>query len=491
MDQKQDIEKEHPEYVRHVNQWTKCRDIIEGSECVKEKGEKYLPKLPGQSDTDYKAYKHRAIFYEATGRTLEGLSGLVMGKAPRVEAPAGVKGILEDCDLRGRPFTALCEDAIEEVLTVGRFGIMVDHPPAQQGITRDMVEPLGLRPYVIRVEAESIINWEYSRIANRWKLSRIVIREDGCCDDGNPDKIYRELLLVNGFDETGQDRTEFHLRVWTRAKIGETYVPGAPVIPIKNGAPLTEIPFFFAGVEFGDEDPDRPPLLGLAELNLHHYMTSADKRHALFHCGLPTPVFAGFVFEDGKEVSLGGPSGITSPDPNAKAYYLEFSGQGIQPLKEELEALEGMMAKLGARMLAEDKKQAEAAETLKIRASGESSTLASIAESVSKTLTQVLALMCDWAGMAGEVVVRLNTDFQGKGMSSQDVVALTQALIANKIPLREYLYTLLENGKLETERSGDVLDILETEVRDNQGSDGFNFGNNPPPNSDPASGGQA
>lgn len=461
-----EIEKEHPQYAKRSSQWAKCRDVVEGADAIKAKGPVYLPRLPGQDDESYANYKRRAVFYEATGRTLEGLSGLLIGTEPHIEAPAGAAGILQDCDLMGRPFTALAEDVAEDVLTVGRFGLMVDHPPKLEGITKDQVEPLGMRPYVVRVPTENVINWGFSRIANRWKLSRIVIRESSEGEGGKPNKVYRELVLEDG---------AYHLKTWEKPEKAEHYAVTLDLVPEMGGKPLADLPFFFAGVEFGDEDPDKPPLLGMVELNLAHYLTSADKRHALFHCGLPTPIFAGFVFKEGETVNLGGPSGIVSSNENAKATYLEFTGQGIQPLKEELEALEGMMAKLGARMLAEDKKQAEAAETLKIRASGESSTLASVAVSVSKTLTQVLALLCQWGGWSGKVLVQLNTDFRGKGLGAQDIVALTGALQAGGIPLREYLETLMDNGAIKTTRTGDPIAAMEAELETSKGADGLDF----------------
>lgn len=446
------ITDEHPLYAKRSTQWRRCRDLIEGSDAVKGAGELYLPRLPGQSDLDYKAYKLRAVFYNATGRTLEGLSGLILSKDPEVDSPSGSEKLIEDCDLMGRPFEALLEDAIEEVLTVGRFGVMIDHTPNVDGAMKDEVDRLGIRPYVIRVHTESIINWELSRIDNRYKLSRIVLREGCTNESGEDDEKYRELVL--------EDRI-YHLKTWSRKKKKDAFEVTENLVPLMKGSPLQELPFWFFGAEFGEQDPDRPPLIDLIDINLAHYLTSADKRHALYHCGLPTPVFAG-AFDFGKsdtgdpkdgEIKLGGNSAIFTTDSSAHWSYLEFSGQGVQPLKEELNELESMMAKLGARLLAEEKKQAEAAETMRIRSSGESSALAQVAKSISKTATQVLTFLCSWGGYDGDCDVELNTDYSVTGLTAPEILARVQAFQAGTISLIDLIKVFQLEGVIPGDRT--------------------------------------
>ncbi len=74
----------HPDYFENKGKWQRCRDVIDGEETVKERGEDYLPKPAGQTDDDYEAYKTRALFYNATGRTLDAMVGMVFRKAPEI-----------------------------------------------------------------------------------------------------------------------------------------------------------------------------------------------------------------------------------------------------------------------------------------------------------------------------------------------------------------------------------------------------------------------
>jgi hypothetical protein len=88
---------------------------------------------------------------------------------------------------------------------------------------------------------------------------------------------------------------------------------------------------------------------------------------------------------------------------------------------------EKQMAALGARMLAPEKAGVEAANTLSMRHNGEDSVLAGIAKLVATGLTEVLTFMAEWAGIAGTVEYKLNTDYLPKGMSAQDLTALMSA----------------------------------------------------------------
>src|SRR5688500_17898120 len=99
----------HAQYSANFAKWVRCRDAHGGSDDIKAKGTVYLPALEGMGDahgityagdpvdphtgalaiasaakklTSYEAYKQRAMFYPATGRTIMGLVGMLFGKPP-------------------------------------------------------------------------------------------------------------------------------------------------------------------------------------------------------------------------------------------------------------------------------------------------------------------------------------------------------------------------------------------------------------------------
>ena len=82
-----DVTFTRPEYKAAQYRWRLVRDVCKGSETIKDAGDRYLPR-PNASDTSqdnkdrYDAYKKRAVFYSATGRTKHSLVGAVFRTWP-------------------------------------------------------------------------------------------------------------------------------------------------------------------------------------------------------------------------------------------------------------------------------------------------------------------------------------------------------------------------------------------------------------------------
>ena len=97
-----------PEYEAALPRWQRCRDCFEGSDAVKARATAYLPMLEGHhgSSQKYDAYKTRAVFYNATARTVAGLLGSVFRATPSWTFPATIEDDLEDVPLKhGDPLT--------------------------------------------------------------------------------------------------------------------------------------------------------------------------------------------------------------------------------------------------------------------------------------------------------------------------------------------------------------------------------------------------
>lgn len=434
------------DYEKRIEQWKRCRAAVSGTDAVKDAGQAYLPNLPGQTKAEYDAYRMRAVFYNATARTLDGLTGLVFAKEPDIEFPDSASDIQEDVDLHGTPLQEFAEEVLEEVIGVGRCGILIDHTVDPGVVSKADAERLGLRPYAIVYEAECVTNWTIGRVNNKAALTRVVLKESYDADDGEQVQ-YRELVQ----DENGI----YSIQLWQCLLIDgkrttEFTKIGEPVYPKMGGTPMGFIPFWFAGPEGSNYCPDKPPLLDLVDINMAHYRTMADLQHGRFFCGLPTPYFAGFHFEDeNPTIKLGSTSALISSDSGAHAEYLEFKGEGLNALVLACEKWEEMMARLGARMLAgQEKKSAETAETVRIRSTGETSVVADIARAVSRTLSQALTVLVQWAGYdATEVKIALNTDYMPTQMDGPMLVAMTSALQSGAIPKLVY-FENLQKGEI-------------------------------------------
>lgn len=454
----------HPLYSRTLPKWKRCRDFIEGADALRdhdigragESSDCYLPRLsPKQSPEEYEAYVRRALYYNAVGRTHGGFLGLIIGKGADVDIPAAAEPLRIDADLGGMPLEEFLETTVAEVLEANRFGWLIDHPSLSEEEkaqkTRLDVEREGLRPYIVGYKAEDIVNWNIARVGAVTKTVRVVLREAYITPAGKDDFRYRELVLEAGV---------YRILEWEKVNLEgkEEYALTRETTPLMNNEPLSEIPFFFFDAHGGRAAPQKPALLDLVEINRSHYQSSADLEHARFACSVPTPYFLGFSEEDAKSIVLGGLNGIHATDSSAKVGFLEYTGQGTEPLERALAQKEAMMAKLGSRMLAEDKRDAETAETMRIRASGESATLADVARAVGRVAGKALTLAAAWFGGSGEAVVKLNTEYTAATASPQEITALLAAVQAGEIPSRDFVDRLRKVGVIASERTDEDIE---------------------------------
>ena len=394
----------HKDYDAYARKWKRCRDVVSGEEAVHSAGTAYLPMLKDQELSEYLAMVARTPFYNATWRTIAGFIGMLFRKPPTIEVPKKVEAYLEDITMSGITFSSFVQDCTLEDLEVSRLGVLVDYPSQQvdaEGnpiqLTIAQTEELGLRPTMQQYKAESIINWKFGKVKNKTVLTQVRLLEV-------------EEVELNEFEteEKGRVRVldlfegKYRQRVFDEES-GEQI--GGEVYPVMNNKNLDFIPFYFIGPDGTDGSLDDPIMIDLVDLNLKHYMVSADYEHGCHMTGLPTPVVSGYAREfdqSGQPIEskfyIGSTTAWVFPDANAKADYLEFSGQGLQALENNLNRKEAQMAAIGARMLAPEKSGVEAAETLAMRHNGENSILAAIAIAVSDGITKALKVFCEWAG---------------------------------------------------------------------------------------------
>jgi hypothetical protein len=195
----------------------------------------------------------------------------------------------------------------------------------------------------------------------------------------------------------------------------DSWAPVAEYVPKLKGQPLDSIPFCFIGPNTILPDVEKLPSEDLVDVNLSHYRSSADLEHGRHYTALPTVWVAGFPTE-GTELRIGSQTAWITDRTDAKAGILEFTGQRLGALEKALSQKEAMMAALGARLLEDPKRAAEAAEAIRLRLGGEQVALTTIANTASLALTIVLQWFADWAGASGNVTVRLSTEFFEQSM---------------------------------------------------------------------------
>jgi len=183
------ISSQHPEYESSQIKWSRVRDVKSGSDAVKSGGDRYLPRLGGQSASEYDNYRYRAMFLPVVARTIRTLVGLSTFKRPTLTGPAVLDDLEESIGTEGQPLDRLAASVMEEQVSVGRVGALVDVDP------EDSAAP----PAVSLYHAENIINWDTTMIRGREVATTVVLREKRLVkQQGDPyaredEEIYREL----------------------------------------------------------------------------------------------------------------------------------------------------------------------------------------------------------------------------------------------------------------------------------------------------------
>lgn len=123
----------HPEYEASLDLWRTLRDVMAGDRAIKQAGIRYVPRLEGQNDVEFRAYVERGFFYNATARTVSGYLGMIFRREPVVKLPdAGsvlgkaLRSFENDSDLQGKDLAAYGREVVSEVTVVGRAGTLID-----------------------------------------------------------------------------------------------------------------------------------------------------------------------------------------------------------------------------------------------------------------------------------------------------------------------------------------------------------------------------
>lgn len=474
------VQTEHREYIEYKDVWYRCRVAASSQRQVKAEKTAFLPKLSGQDDDQYERYLRRASYFNATGRTVDGLVGIVFRKEPDItNFPESKSSWLERVGHQGSPLEAFAKRVFRNTITVGRHGVLLD-----------LEEEGAELPYFSSYTAESIINWEVEFVNGLFQLSLVVLEEFQDEPKPGDDFEKKHVRFLRVLKLVPRANIEQGLLQGSTTGIGgvtnyvymvelykekekstgeqEKFQLVDTYIPKVRGMSIPYIPFVF----FGPVEPSaviqKPLIEDLADVNISHYMSSADLEHGRHFTALPTPWVAGFKTDT--HLQIGSETAWVSENPDAQAGMLEYTGQGLQALEKALEQKEAQMAILGARMLEAPKSAVEAGNTLRQRQAGEQSVLASAAGAVESGFTILLNWVAQWFGFpvdtpARQPIVTFNKDYMAIEMDPQMVQTLFALLQGNRMSWDTFAYNL-QRGELypEGRTPEEELELIEKEM---------------------------
>ena len=477
------VEYIRPELAERLPIFEKIRDVVKGQEAVKAKGAIYLPPPDAWAEANdkplaklrFEAYLLRSVFYEVTGRTLQGLIGQVSLKPATIKVPPELDIVVKDATGTGIGLEKLGIRSVSEVLQTGRIGAYADYPtrPNDQPTTRAEQAKGDVRPTITIYPAEDCINWRVTTRGAKSLLSLVVLRETyDASDDGfriEKKPQFRVLRL--------EDDGTVSIELWKKET--GTWTPEAKIYPKDGkGNALTEIPFIFIGSQDNEPSVDLAPLEGLAALNLAHYHNSADYEEGVFITGQPTPVISGLdqTWWDNvlmKQIRFGSRSGIPLPaDADFKLVQAEPNGAAYEAMTHKEDQMKG----LGAKLVEVSKVQRTATESRSDEIS-ETSVLSTVVNNVSAGLLWCLEWCAIFTGNttinrdekdATKKLVNfvLNTDFDFSGMSPEQVNSAISAWQGGAISFTEMRTSLRKSG-LATQDDEEAQKAIRDEKMEN------------------------
>ena len=338
-----DVRKRSPKIESMAVCWPMITALLGGTAAMRQAGKTYLPKWPNEEEAFYKNRLATATLFPAFSRTVEVLSGKPFSRPVTWDekvVPQRIRGMFADVDLQGTNLHSFLADICEEAMAYGLCGILVEHPPAEKQLSLAEERQRGLRPYFVKVNANSLLDYDSERVNGQETFTMLRFVET--VSERDPDnefavkdieqvrvlnpgrwRIYREKL-----NETSG------VLEWQQHDEGTTSLNKITFVPVygdKRG--------FMNG---------RPPLAELAWLNVEHWQSRSDQQTILHVARVP--VLFGKKLGDGP-ISVGAASAILSEEDEADLRYVEHSGKAIEAGRTDIIDLEEKMRQIGAELL--------------------------------------------------------------------------------------------------------------------------------------------
>lgn len=461
------VDSKHPDFKTVEKDWEQIADCIAGQRAIKKAKTKYLPQPNPDDESEenekrYKSYIKRAVFHNATARTVGNMVGQSFAIDPTPTLPDEMQAWLDDIDGAGVSASQQSKKALAFIVAMSRAFLWVDYPTTEGVVSVKDAEEGGIRPKFILCDPRNVINWRVTQHGAKSMLSLVVIRElyikkdDGF--EAELDWQYRVLRLENG-----QYTQELHTpsndksAAFTITKINPTD---------GSGKPFTEIPGTFIGAEANDSEVEKPLMIDISNLNIAHYQSSADYRETAFMTGQSTLSVSGlsdsWVDRHMKgQIMLGSRAAILLPE-GGRAELIQSKADGI--LHEAMVQLEEQMQALGAKLIEKSEVQQTATEA-GINEASETSILASCCKNVSAAYATAFRWAAQFANITisdepDAVLYELNTDFAVARMSPEEATGTLNLYQANLITFEEARDKLKSGGwaYLDDEDAKDQLE---------------------------------
>lgn len=460
------IDSKNPAYDEFLPDWTTMTDTEKGERHIKEQGILYLSATTGMVADGmhhnqpgliaYVNYKMRARFPDVVSIAIKALLGIMHSKPPTIELPDSMEDMREMATNLGESLEVLLQRINKEQMLTGRIGLLLDVADGS---------PVGTIPYIATYMAQDIINWDDGSFTTDLifkNLNLVVLDETAQRRNNNfewerKDK-FRVLVLGDIVENEGVGDGQYRVGVFegSSATFSETEL----IEPSLGGRNLDFIPFTFINASDVVAMPDKPPLLGLADLSLGIYRGEADYRQALFMQGQDTLVVSGSNDPDAK-FRTGAGAVIVLPT-GGTAEFIGVNSEGLSEMRSALENDKMEASQRSGDMV--DKASTESGDALRIRVVARTATLNQLAKTGAFGLQQALRQAAVWMGAnPDDVIVTPNLDFVNDTLGGEELVKLATAKALGAPISNLSIHRQMEEKGLTEMTLEEELEVIEEE----------------------------
>ena len=459
-------------YASNIARWRKNRIVFKGADEVKKNPDQFIFRLGAHmktatqpnADLYYQNYVKFCPCYNPTSRTISSFLGSLFRKSLLLTETTLTEPFKNRFGVDGETIYSFSKNLVGEVLLQGRAGMLIDYPAIDtSNMTKAEYEESGIQPYATLYRAEDIINWKVQ--VRKGKQVPVLVVLTNQVEDPFNDDIFEEKLVtqytVLSLNENNIYTVDTYLEGVTpttatpiKSTKAEFYHVNT-VTPKINGKPLDFIPFFVVTSRGVTWDMVESPMSPIVDMNISYFNLEALLAHSLVLTSSPTPVIVGYNSESGT-IRLGGSEAIILPAVSgAGASYLEFTGAGVESVRQQMKDTLSMIGTLGSKLL--DPAQGASnisAESLEINSASELSVVTAIALASSEALTKAMRIMVDWNSEKEytekelqKITVAINTDLSGGLISANHINSIS--LLNNKLLLSDKeTFELFKRGEL-------------------------------------------
>jgi hypothetical protein len=325
-----DLTHKHKLYESNIDRWEYYYNSYFGGQDYQRSG--YLRKYLAEENDGFNEYAKRLATTPLDNHcrsVIDTYTSFIWRETPQREFGSlannpALELFLKDADLEGRSYDAVMREATTLANVYGHVLLMLDKPASEAAtLAQELAE--GIRPYLVVITPDNIVDWEWERKSNgRYEITMLKLKEFED-EDVTVYRIWeREQVSVYEVDENAGEM-----------KLLEQYPNQMGHIPAT----------FLYGQRSYDRGIGISQIADIADVQKAIYNELSELEQVIRISNHPT-----LVMTEGVDASAGAGAVIviedTDIDPSLKPYMLQPSSQSIGSILQSIETKIGMIDRM-------------------------------------------------------------------------------------------------------------------------------------------------